>query len=141
MHKEYPGLEQIIQQSKVTLLPGRFAMAKVRGVKDWNGMFMLTNDEDEITIVADEHQIANVHYLDVQKWFRLVRLAVSVPFFSVGFLSTVTTGIARKGLNVLVISTFSYDYLLIRDEDIITALNALQEIGFSVCKEDMASSC
>jgi len=135
MCNNYPGLDEIIRRSQVTVLPGRFVMAKVRGIDDMESFFMITNDGDEITIVANEHQIVNVDCLDMQKWFRLVRLAVSVPFFSVGFLSKVTTGIARKGLNVLVISTYSYDYLLIRDEHLDSALNALREVGFPVHEE------
>lgn len=128
------NLEQIIRTSLVRIMPGRYAMAKLASAPMLSRecFFCVTTDDDETTVIVDEACLEKLSYTDVQKWFLLVELAVSLPFFAVGFLAKTTNAIAEAGLNVLVISTFSKDYLLLREETISEALNALKNIGFVV---------
>ncbi|MFN8553807.1 MAG: ACT domain-containing protein [Candidatus Obscuribacterales bacterium] len=46
--------------------------------------------------------------------YKLIALNVSVPFYSVGFIATVCDALASAGMNVLVVSTFSRDYIMVR---------------------------
>ena len=128
-------LDNIIKQSPIKVLDGRFAvvqMAKKNRAKDFFAMMV---DDEEKTLVIEEHALKkNRKITGRQGWYKLVQVQVSVPFFAVGFLAAITNAIAKKGINVLVISTFSFDYLLIAEEDILAAVASLQEIGFTLKK-------
>ena len=128
------NLDQIIRTSAVRIMPGRYAMAKLAPtpILSRECFFCVTTDDDETTVVVEEACLERLSYRDLQKWFLLVELAVSLPFFAVGFLARTTNAISEAGLNVLVISTFSKDYLLLREETISEAMTALKNIGFSV---------
>ena len=55
-----------------------------------------------------------------------------MPFVAKGFLAKVTNTIADKGLNVLIVSTFSNDYALVKEETHKIAIEVLKDIGFPI---------
>ncbi|MEU5596414.1 ACT domain-containing protein [Streptomyces sp. NPDC020298] len=61
---------------------------------------------------------------------RAFRLRVSKPFAAPGFLAAACTAIADQGISVLVISTFTYDYVFVRAERVNDAEAALRDRGF-----------
>lgn len=62
--------------------------------------------------------------------YALIALNVSTPFYSVGFLATVSTAIAEHGMNILIISTFSKDYIMVREDKLDEARQVLIQMGF-----------
>ncbi len=125
---------EVIKSSQVIVHRGRYAYLKGKE-NQLSNHFFIAQDKDEITIVTEEKNVSNTKYDKDVKWFKLIEIQVSKPFLTVGFLAKVTKTIADKGLNILVVSTFSKDYILIREEEIGTAIKALEEIGFSVKRE------
>ncbi|MEU1847921.1 ACT domain-containing protein [Streptomyces sp. NPDC019990] len=61
---------------------------------------------------------------------RAFRLRVSKPFAAPGFLAAACTAVADRDIAVLVISTFTYDYVFVRAERVADAEAALRERGF-----------
>jgi hypothetical protein len=53
-----------------------------------------------------------------------------------GFISCITQAIAERDLNVLVVSTFSKDYFLVREESIGSAVTAFRDLGFPLAIEE-----
>jgi hypothetical protein len=49
-----------------------------------------------------------------------------------GFLAKISKTIADKKLNILIVSTFSKDYVLIKEDCFKDAIKALEEVGFSI---------
>lgn len=127
-------LKEFIKSSPAVVQKGRYAYVKVQ--EAFKGEhFMISKDDDEITIVIEEKNLSNAKYEGIEKWFKLIEFKTAIPFKGVGFLAAITNAIASKGRNVLVVSTFSKDYILIHEEDIEIAGIALKEIGFAVSKE------
>lgn len=124
------SLEQVIRDSPVKVVPGRFAIVKVPEVPTSGLHFMVTYDETETTVITEEQQIAGLNVQAVEKWFTLIEFCVSVPFSAVGFLATIAKGVADAGMNILIVSTFSKDYILVRENDVKAALDVLSSIGF-----------
>ena len=128
---ENSALDEVIKTSKVILHKGRYAYLKADEFSSDNH-FLISKDDDEVTVVTEESNVSNVKYSDDVKWFKLVEIKVSSPFLAKGFLARITKAIADKNLNVLVVSTFSKDYILIREETFEDGLKALEEAGFPV---------
>jgi len=123
------NIDKIIATSQVVVHAGRFAYLKA---KEMTGkFFMVAHDEDEITIVVEEKDLTQ-DYVESVKWFSLIEIKVSMPFIAKGFLAKVTDAIAKAGLNILAISTFSKDYILVREESKDDAIRALKDIGFPI---------
>jgi len=125
------NLVEIIKLSPVVVHKCRYACLKTNEerIKD---PFLICKDKDETIIITEEKNIKNTRYEKSEKWFKLFEIKVNLPFQAVGFLAKITKTIAEKRISVLVISTFSKDYILIKEEKYKTAVKALEEIGFSV---------
>ena len=127
------GALEIIAASTFHVEPGIFVYAKVSEMPlAGGGHFLVTCDADEITVVTRHEKLESLALIERNKDdYRLIAMNVSVPFYSVGFLATVSDAIASNGLNVLIVSTFSKDYLLIKTEAFDLARRALLALGFS----------
>ncbi len=88
-----------------------------------------------MTVVTEEANLFKVKYDKDEKWFKLFEIKVSMPFLAKGFLARVTKAIADEGLNVLVVSTFSKDYILVREESYDQGMEALRKVGFPLKEE------
>lgn len=96
-----------------------------------NKHFLITQDSDEISVVTAEDQLAELDLIERNKdSYVLIHVDISVPFYSVGFIAAVTSAIAAKQINVLVVSTYSRDYFLVRIEHRKIARQAMLELGF-----------
>lgn len=124
-------LKKIIESSSFVLHDGRFIYAKVKTAPPIDEHFMVSKDQDEITVVTKEENLEKLDLIEKNKdYYQLVELKVSVPFYSVGFLATVANIIAERGMNILIISTYSKDYIMVRVEFIEKAQQALLDLGF-----------
>ena len=80
--------------------------------------------------------ISSLNYNKDCKWFKLIEFKITKPFICVGFLATISKTIADKGLNILLVSTFSKDYALVNEKNIESALKAFEERGFTILNHD-----
>lgn len=126
-----PTLDEVIRSSPVIVHKGRYAYLKgeAKGLDDH---FFVCQDKDEITIVTEENNVSNIQFEKDVKWFKLFEFKVSIPFLAPGFLAKISKTIADNGMNILIVSTFSKDYILIREEEATAAVKALEAVGFSI---------
>lgn len=123
---------EIIRQSTFTVCEGRFVYAAVRKPPPEGTYFLVARDEHEITVVALEERIKDFDLMERNKdTHTLIALNVSVPFYSVGFLATVSAAIAEAGMNIFIVSTYSKDYILVREDCTARARDVLIKLGFS----------
>jgi hypothetical protein len=126
------ALDDLIRKSPVRAMAGRYAVVRCADLPAGSGYFMVTRDSDEVTIVAEESELCHLPALGQEKGYRLVEIAVAAPFQGVGLLAAVTRALAAAGISVLVVSTYSKDYVLLKEESLAAGLHALSEVGFPV---------
>jgi hypothetical protein len=124
-------LRTIIDSSTFTVMNGHYLYLKVSVIPTQGNHFLVTRDEEEITVVTTEDQKKFVDIIEENKdMYCLISLNVSIPFYCVGFLAAVTEAIAEKGKNILIVSTYSKDYILVNIADTDIAIDVLQKLGF-----------
>lgn len=90
---------------------------------------MIAQDNDEITVVTEKERVGELDTIERNKDERsLISLNVSIPFYSVGFLAAISSAIAEAGMNILIISTFSKDYILINQDSLEKAKDVLLKL-------------
>jgi hypothetical protein len=125
-------LQEIIKQSSFTVVDGQFVSVKVATAPNISNHFLVAQDNDEITVITRAEHLRELNLIERNKdEYALIALNVSVPFYSVGFLATVSSAIADAGMNLLLISTYSKDYLMIRADQCDTAKKVLLSLGFN----------
>ena len=124
-------LEEIIRRSSFEVIEGRFIYAKASAYPGEDIHFMVSRDNDEITVVTKAENLGKLRLIEKNKEiYALIALHVAVPFYSVGFLAAVANAIAGRGLDILIISTYSRDYILVKESESGEARTALKELGF-----------
>jgi hypothetical protein len=126
------SLSETIRNSPVRVVPGRYAVVKCAGVPAGFSYFMVARDADEITVIAEESEVLELQALEVENGYTLLEIKVAAPFQGVGFLATVSGAIAAAGLNMLIVSTYSKDYILLKEETATLGIQALSSAGFPV---------
>lgn len=125
-------IKNIIKASSFKVKQGTYIYAKVaENPAIEKEHFMVSRDEDEITVVTQEDNIGSLKILEKNKdSYTLIALNVSVPFYSVGFLATVSEAIAKEGMNILIVSTYSKDYIMVKKDCTDKAKSVLLGLGF-----------
>ena len=124
-------LKKIIEASSFVLHEGRYIYAKVKTAPPIDDHFMVSKDQDEITVVTKEENLEKLDLIEKNKeFYSLIELKVSIPFYCVGFLAEVANILSGKDMNILLISTYSKDYVMVYSENLEKAQRALLDLGF-----------
>jgi hypothetical protein len=121
-------IKKVISESTVIIHKERYAYLRANETEIKNH-FMISRDEQETTIITKEENLPNTKFNEVEKWFKLIEVDLSVPF-TAGFVAAITKIVADAGCNAPAISTFSKDYILVRENQIEDATQALKKAGF-----------
>ena len=124
-------LRAVIQKSTLQVQNGIYVYAKVAKKPKENKHFMVSQDKDEITVVTREENLVDLDLIERNKEnYKLIALDISVPFYAVGFLAAVSSAIANAGMNILIVSTYSKDYIMVREKHLNKAKEVLKKLGF-----------
>src|SRR5918911_5569027 len=144
-----PDAAELLRTAKVEVAPETFVLVGMRH-EDWRRLlenpelspraesnFFLLRDPFEVTLLVAESDWRAMRHAArdarVETGFRLVTLGVELPWDVVGFFAYVTGILAAAGVPVGALSAFSRDHLLIKQEDLRTALRALGEHVAELC--------
>ncbi len=123
-------LAEIIKNSTYSVISGTYKYLKIKNPPKAGEHFAVIEDQDEITVVTTSEKAKQLSVSQInEKNYALIALNVSIPFYSVGFLSGISGAIARRNMNILIISTFSRDYILVDYKRVKEAQDALDTLG------------
>ena len=125
----------------LTLLTGRYAACMLPALASIPSWAMLGGDFWSITRTSDELSIicAQVHLpvedhpdlMVTQDWM-LLRIEGPFAFDVTGVLAALSDVLAREGVVLLAVATYQTDYLLVKAEQIDSAIAALRKAGHHV---------
>jgi hypothetical protein len=123
----------IVPKLQLLFLGERLAVCKLDradGIPSWatrNDFFSITRTHDELSVICPEASIpADVR---AEKGWRCFRVAGSMDFSVVGVLASMTSPLAEAKIGIFAISTFDTDYLLVKEDDLNRAIEALTACG------------
>jgi uncharacterized protein len=90
----------------------------------------LTRTGEELSIVCNQEAVPPD--VRAERNWRLLGVQGPLDLSMIGVLAGLTTTLATAGVSIFAISTFDTDYLLLRDDDLHRALEALREAGYAV---------
>jgi len=122
--------EHIIAQSTFRFA-GTFVYCSARVVRNPERHLMITRDDREITVVTTPDRLADVDViaLNPDRW-TLITVDCANPFYCVGFIAKMSARLSAAGIDILVVSTFSRDWVLVKEEEAERAAEVLRAAGF-----------
>ena len=92
----------------------------------------VTRTAEELSIVCTENTVSNC--TKVQKGMRAFKIVGPLSFSLTGVLASLINPLSEQGISVFAISTYDTDYLLVQEEDLLSAIAVLQ--GVCTIKEE-----
>ena len=141
--------QELLRRAKVEVAPATFYLIGLRH-EDWarllenpelsprsSATFMLLKDEHEVTLLLDETDWLTMRHVArdarVEGGFRLLTFSIELDWNVVGFLAHVTRILADAQISTGALSAFSRDHLLIKQENLGTALRVLGKHVAELC--------
>lgn len=92
---------------------------------------LICRDEKEITVVTNAAGLPDltIKSQNKEQW-RLLVINCANPFYCVGFLQSISSAMTAAGLDILLVSSFSRDYVFVAAAHVEQAMQILQQIGF-----------
>jgi hypothetical protein len=142
-------VEALLSRARVEVLPATFVLVGLRH-EDWSRLienpelsprpdapFMLLRDTHETTLLVEEEDWLTMRHAArdarVETGFRLVTFDIELPWHVVGFLARVAEILAEANVSVGALSAFSRDHLLIKQDNLATALRVLGNHVAELC--------
>ena len=139
----------MLRRARVEVAPETYVLVGMRH-EDWRRLlenpelspraesnFFLLRDPFEVTLLVEESDWRAMRHAardaKAEAGFRLLTLDVELGWDVVGFLAHVTRILAEASVPVGALSAFSRDHLLVKQEDLATALKALGEHVAELC--------
>ncbi|HVF50641.1 MAG TPA: ACT domain-containing protein [Pyrinomonadaceae bacterium] len=140
---------ELLRRTRVEVAAATFFLVGLR-YEDWKLLLenpelspraespmMLLRDGREVTLLLEEEDWRTMRHVvreaRVESGFRLVTLDIELDWNVVGYLARVTSILAAAGVSVGALSAFTRDHLLIKQEDLGTALRVLGEHVAELC--------
>lgn len=97
-----------------------------------NGLLALIRTSEELSIVCREEYPP----LDVpsEKGWRAMKVQGPLEFSQVGVVASLAVPLAQAGVSIFVLSTFETDYLLVKTEWLVRAVDALRRAGHQIAE-------
>lgn len=144
-----PSVAELLRETKVEVAPATYAVIGVT-LQDWQRLlenpelsprtdapFMIMRDAHEVTLVIEEDDWRRIRHAvrdaRTETGYRLITMDIQLPWTTVGYLARVTEFLAAENISVGVLSSFSRDHLLIKQEDLGKALRVLGEHVGELC--------
>jgi hypothetical protein len=118
---------------RLSLLEGQFAVCRLPACAPWpvprpGPLLSITRTGEETSVVCLRENAPRG--ARVEDGWRALKLEGPIPFEEIGVLSALSGSLAAAGLSVFAISTFDTDYILVKEERLADALDALRKAGF-----------
>ena len=126
-------LDEILRNSTYEISEGIYNVAKVNQNFKSSNIFMVSSDSLETTAIYQKGT-AIQGVLEEKENYKLIAINVAVPFNAPGFIATISERIAKKGISVLVVSTYSRDYFLVTDNYLSKIVDELKNLGLKAAR-------
>jgi hypothetical protein len=122
------------------LLPERLAICRLSpndALPSWalNGVFWsILRSSTELSIVCPQEIIPQG--IEYESGWRAFKVAGTIPFELTGILVSIASPIAEAGISIFAISSYNTDYVLVKEDNLVKAMNILTTAGHNFEKDN-----
>ena len=119
------------------VLPGKFAVYKFQKetpLTSWiysSDFYSLTKTRDELSVIAVQNDDLPSDVSSSKNW-RIIKIEGPLDFSLIGIIAGITEILKENGISLLTVSTYSTDYILVKQKDLYSALEALKQHGHHI---------
>lgn len=117
----------------IQVLDSSFSVCQVKDFLeiDHNLEFCFTGKTDEECSLVCRTDDVPEQVIRREDGWRAFRLQGELDFSLIGILAKITAILAEQGIAVFVVSTFRTDYIMVKEEKFVRALEVLEDAGYA----------
>ncbi len=118
------------------LLPDQLAVCRLDAgapLPEWarsGDLLAFIRTRTELSIVCREAEVPDG--ITVEPGWRVLKVAGPLDFSMLGVLSSIAGPLAEASVSIFVLSTYETDYILVKNNDLRAAIQALQRAGHRI---------
>ena len=118
---------------KLQILPQALTVCKVEKLDgfDMSGLYFIGNTDAELSLVCETDRTP-ARTLAREDGWRALRVVGQLDFSLTGILSKIAAALAEAGIPIFALSTYDTDYILVKEECLDRAVEALRGAGYAV---------
>ena len=119
---------------KIKKIDNILSISKVKSIKtiDFNQKFIfLAKTDEEISIVHDKDYLLE-DVIEESNYWRGFRVEEQLDFNLIGIIKKISTILANNNIPIFVVSTFSTDYVLVKEEYFNKTLDILEKNNYVI---------
>lgn len=116
------------------VIEGKFSVCKVENLRAVNfhvPWLFVGKTDAEISVVCLTVDVPHATLAREDGW-RALRVAEQMDFNLIGVMAGLSSTLAQAGISIFAVSTFDTDYLLVKAENLVAAIDALEAGGYAV---------
>lgn len=113
-----------------------FTVCKLDSVNNLNlnkDFYFMGRTEEEISLVCKTEDTPD-NTLERDDGWKGFRIQGTLDFSLIGILSKISSILANSGIGIFAVSTYNTDYILVKKENLVKALDALKENGYEIVR-------
>jgi hypothetical protein len=120
----------------IDVLPSEYAVCRLpvdAQVPNWawaGELVSITSSDDELSLVCEA--VAVPEEIEAVAGWKALKVRGPLDFELVGVLANLSTALAEAGVSIFAISTYETDYILVREERLEVARDALRAGGHRI---------
>jgi hypothetical protein len=128
----------------LSVLPEVFAVCRLppdAPLPDWAhaGSFVsITRTRDELSIVCPQSHVPDG--IQAEPGWRCLKVEGPFDLALTGVLALLAGPLATAGISIFTVATYDTDYLFVKDQDIVRAMEALEQAGHHVRRHPKTTS-
>ncbi len=115
------------------ILPAPMTVCKVESLEGFAmaGLCFIENTDGDLSLVCETDRTPGRTLAREDGW-RAMRVAGTLDFALTGILSGITGALADEKIGIFAVSTYDTDYILVKEENLGRATEALGEKGYAM---------
>lgn len=112
---------------------GVCSLNKEDAIPEWaqcDQFYSITKTMDELSVVCPQDCIPG--NIKCEKEWRIIKVEGPLDFSLIGILASISTILANKGISIFAVSTYDTDYILVKEKDITSAIDALTAENYKI---------
>jgi hypothetical protein len=124
------------QQFFLELLPNRYAVCRLSAqstTPQWlpnEDLTAIVRTSDELSIVCREEYVPDG--ITSEREWRVIKIRGPLDFSEIGVIANLSTILAQARVGIFVLSTFDTDYILVKELNLDSAIEAFEDDGHQV---------
>ena len=115
---------------KIKVMEGDYAVIKSK--QFYSNAFANIKASDMYTVFIENNKLNKKDFLKTKKIFKIIHFETIIPINLIGFIAEIANILAKENISILLLSSYSTDYIIVMKKDLKKTVETLNKMGIKI---------